>query len=94
MTSSTTTSLKIPAELKERVRLLAAQRRRTPHWILREAVEQYVNREEARQRQIRDSLAAWQQFQKDGLHATAAEADQWLARLEAGEDVEPPVCHG
>jgi hypothetical protein len=29
-----------------------------------------------------------------GLHVTAGEADAWLARLEDGEDVETPECHG
>ncbi|MGD0369011.1 MAG: ribbon-helix-helix domain-containing protein, partial [Acidobacteriaceae bacterium] len=39
-----TTSLKLDAETKERVQRLASSRRRTPHWIMREAVEQYVER--------------------------------------------------
>jgi len=36
---------------------------------------------------------AWDEYQRTGLHLTLAEADAWLARLEAGEDVEPPACH-
>lgn len=40
-----------------------------------------------------DALNAWDAFQKDGLHLTHAEADAWLARLEAGEDADIPVCH-
>jgi predicted transcriptional regulator len=37
--------------------------------------------------------AAWAAYQADGLHVTADEADTWLKKLEAGEDVEPPECH-
>jgi predicted transcriptional regulator len=40
-----------------------------------------------------DALAAWAEYQATGLHATAEEVDAWLARLEAGEDAEPPRCH-
>lgn len=39
------------------------------------------------------ALAAWEQYQATGLHVTAAEADKWLAKLEAGKDAPPPTCH-
>lgn len=78
--------------MKERVQKLAASRRRSPHWIMREAVEQYVLREEKRERLRQDALAAWAYFQATGQHATAEEADSWLAQLEAGKDATPPEC--
>lgn len=93
MPTPSTTSLKIDSELKERVQRLAAARRRSPHWIMREAVEQYVSREEQRERLRQDALAAWTHYQTTGLHATAEEADAWLAKLEAGEDAKAPECH-
>jgi len=87
MAATSTTSLKIDSELKERVR------RRSAHWVMREAVEQYVGREEKREKLRQDALAAWNHYQTTGLHATAEEADAWLAKLEAGEDAETPECH-
>ena len=45
-----TTSLKLDPELRDRLRRLAEARRRTPHWLMREAIAQYVDREEARER--------------------------------------------
>jgi predicted transcriptional regulator len=90
---NSTTSLKIEPELKDRVQRLAAARRRSPHWIMREAVEQYVSREEKREQLRQDALAAWNHYQSTGLHVTAEEADAWLAKLEAGEDAEAPGCH-
>ena len=93
MGPSTTTSLKLDHELKERVQRLASVRRRSAHWVMREAVEQYVGREEKREQLRQDALAAWNHYQATGLHATAEEADAWLAKLEAGEDPETPECH-
>ncbi len=90
---SSVTSLKLAPAIKERIQRLASARRRTPHWILREAVEQYVEREEKREHLRQDAQAAWAHYQATGLHATAEEADTWLAKLEAGEDVAPPSCH-
>lgn len=91
--STSTTSLKLDPQLKERVQRLAASRRRSAHWILREAVEEYVAREEQRDQLRKDALAAWNHYQSTGLHLTAEEADAWLAKLENGEDAEAPECH-
>jgi predicted transcriptional regulator len=93
MPTPATTSLKLDVELKQRVQLLASARRRSAHWIMREAVEQYVSREEKREAFRRDALAAWNDFQATGLHATAEETDVWLAKLETGEAAEAPQCH-
>lgn len=93
MPNQTTTSLKLDAKLKKRVQSLATSRRRSAHWILCEAVEQYVSREEGRERLKQDALAAWAHYQATGLHATAKEADAWLAKLEAGKDAKAPKCH-
>jgi predicted transcriptional regulator len=87
------TSLKIDDTLKKRIQHLAGQRRRSPHWIMLEAIRQYVEREEKRETFKEDALCAWQAYHQTGLHLTLEEADDWLARLEAGEDAEPPKCH-
>jgi predicted transcriptional regulator len=93
MPTPSTTSLKLDTDLKARIQRLASARRRSPHWIMREAVEQFVAREEKRESFRQDALAAWAHYQSTGLHATAEEADVWLAKLEAGEDAEAPSCH-
>ena len=93
MAPSPTTSLKLESNLKERLQRLASVRRRSAHWLMREAIEQYIEREEARERLKEDALAAWAGFERDGKHVTASEADAWLGRLEAGEDASPPVPH-
>lgn len=93
MPTASTTSLKLDLKIKKRLQRLASARRRSPHWIMREAIEQYVEREEKREQFRQDALAAWANFQTTGLHVTAEEADAWLAKLEAGEDAASPKCH-
>ena len=92
MSKPSTTSVKLDTETKERVQRLAASRRRSPHWVMREAIEQYVEREEKREQFRQDALAAWTDYQTTGLHATAEQADAWLAKLEAGKNTAPPKC--
>ncbi|HDR9509014.1 CopG family transcriptional regulator [Burkholderia cepacia] len=87
------TSIKLDPTLQDRVRHLAEQRRRTPHWIMREAIAQYVEREEKRESFRQEAMQAWEDYQSTGLHATHEEMDAYLEKLEAGEAVEPPECH-
>jgi predicted transcriptional regulator len=93
MATVSTTSLKLDSVMKDRVQRLASARRRSPHWVMREAVKQYVEREEKREQLRQDALAAWDDYQTTGLHVTAEEADAWLAKLEAGKRVVIPKCH-
>jgi predicted transcriptional regulator len=86
-------AIKIDNDIKERVRRLAEARQRTPHWLMREAISQYVEREEKRESFRQDAIKAWDEYQANGLHATLEEADAWLEKLEAGQDIEPPECH-
>jgi len=93
MATLSTTSLKLDIVMKERVNRLASARRRSPHWVMREAVAQYVEREEKREQLRQDALAAWADYQTTGLHVTARDADAWLAKLEAGKRAVIPKCH-
>lgn len=86
------TSIKLDDELKGRVQHLAEIRRRTPHWIMREAIAQYVEREEKREAFRQDTLRAWEEYRRTGLHLTGEEVDAWLAKLETGEDADLPAC--
>ena len=64
------------------------------NWLLREAIQQYVTREEQRESFRREALDVWRDYQETGLHVTGDEADAWLAEPEADGDVEPPKCQG
>lgn len=91
--TTTTTSLKLDAEIKDRLQRLATVRDRKVHYLMREAIKQFLEREEKQQQSRQDALAAWSAFQTTGLHVTAEEADAWLAKLEAGDDADAPECH-
>lgn len=92
MPKPSTTSLKLDIDVKQRVQRLATARRRSAHWLMREAIEEYVEREEKREQFRQDALAAWAHYQSTGLHAVEEDADAWLAKLEAGKDTPPPKC--
>ncbi len=71
------TSLKIDDALKGRVQNLARQRRRLPHWIMLEAIQLYVEREEARESLCR-------KLTLHGLHTKKQAGTSRVQRFEVG----------
>jgi predicted transcriptional regulator len=87
-----TTSLKLDSEIKERIKRLALSRKRSAHWVMREAIEQYIHREEQHEQTKSAVMSAWEDYQSTGLHVSSTQADAWLAQLEAGEEADMPEC--
>lgn len=86
-------SIKLDLETRARIDDLAAARRRTVHWVMREAIEQYVNREEKRDALRQETLASWDEFQATGLHADAADVSSWLSSWGTENELPAPECH-
>lgn len=86
-------AVKLDQDIRDRLKRLADVKDRSTHWMLREAVAQFVEREEKREAYRKAGLNAWAEYQATGRHVTHDEADAWLAELEAGEEADIPECH-
>ncbi len=93
MPTSKTLSVKLEPALSEKLATLAIMKRRAPHFLMREAISQYVERETIRQTAIEDAKKAWESYQQTGLHITLDEFDTWVNKLEADPSLAIPVCH-
>jgi len=87
------TSLKLDERLKSRVHHLASQRRRSQHWIMLEAIQQYVDREEARESFKQEALASWAAYKETGRHLTGEEVRAWLNTWGTEDEGPVPECH-
>ncbi|WP_418647705.1 CopG family ribbon-helix-helix protein [Thauera butanivorans] len=87
------TSLKIDDALKARVQQLANQRRRSAHWIMLEAIQQYVEREESRESFKQEALASWTAYKETGRHLTGQEVRDWLNTWGTDDEKAVPECH-
>lgn len=93
MNTTRPVAIKLDQDMLDRLKRLADAKGRSTHWMLRQAVSQFVEREEARGAFRAAGLDAWQQYQVTGLHVTHEDADAWLARLQAGEEAAIPRGH-
>ena len=86
-------AVKIDADVKSRLQRLADAKQRTSHWLMREAISQYVDREERREAFRVETLEAWESYRETGLHATAEEVEAWLASWGSQDELPAPKCH-
>lgn len=86
-------SIKLDDELEHRVRRLAQQRQLSAHSLMREAIEQYVAREAARENLGEEAGASWTAFQATGRHLTGEEVRAWLDTWGTESETSMPECH-
>ena len=89
--ASQSLSVKLDPELRRRIEALAETRRRSAHWIMCEAIEQYIGREEQRDAFHQDALAAWEEYQETGLSISADAVAQWLESWGSETELAAPV---
>lgn len=87
------TSVKLDPELKSRLDRLAGTRRRSAHWLMREAIRQFVEREEARESFRQEALQSWQAYRETGRHLTLDETAAWLDGWGTEDETGVPECH-
>ena len=93
MNATRPVAIKLDQDMLDRLTLLAGAKGQSTRWMLRQAVSQFVAREESREVFRAAALEAWHQYQFTGLHVTHDDADAWLARLQAGEEAAIPPGH-
>lgn len=86
-------SVKIDDDMKARVQRLADQKQRSSHWVMREAIEEYVTREETREDFHREAMRSWAEYQETGKHLTGDEVRSWLATWGTEAEQALPECH-
>ncbi len=79
--SASPVSLKLDGEERARLNALAVARKRSSHYLMREAVREYLTREEARQSFRDEAAMAWRDYKDTGRHAAQAELDGWIDSL-------------
>ncbi|MDR0238683.1 MAG: CopG family transcriptional regulator [Deltaproteobacteria bacterium] len=93
MKTQVNASVRMPSALHMRVVSLAESRQRTPHALMLQAIESYVTREEMREAWRREGIAAWEEYQRTGLHLTGDEVSAWIDQIRQGKKTPMPKCH-
>lgn len=90
---STAMAVKLDDDMKGRIQHVAAIKNRSAHWVMREAIKNYVIVEEEKEALYAAAKEAWLDYQETGLHLTGAEIFAWLDTWGTENETEAPECH-
>lgn len=91
--ASATVSIKLDSSDRDRISSLARMKKRTPHYLMKEAILEYVQREEARQNFIKAADASFEHFKETGLHITLDEFSAWVDEVQNNPEAPITACH-
>ncbi len=79
----------------ERGRLLelAKIKQRSAHFLMREAIREYLEREEAQQGFIAAAEASYEHYKETGMHITLEEFAAWADEVSIQPAATPMQCH-
>jgi len=80
---STTIGLKLDDETRNRLQRLGEARDRSPHWLMKTAITQFLDREERIEQERLEDEARWQRWVETGTHIDHDEMTAWLDGLAA-----------
>jgi predicted transcriptional regulator len=86
-------AVEITQETQDRLKRLADTRQRTTHGMMKEAIHQYLDREEKREALRQGTLTAWKDYQDTGMHVDAEEVTEWLETWGEENELPSPKCH-
>ncbi len=79
----TTAGVKLDEVTRDRLRRLGEAKRRSPHWLMTEAIERYLETEERFERERAEDEARWKRYLETGEHVTSEEMMLLFDELEA-----------
>lgn len=61
--------------------------------LMKEAILEYVKKEEARQNFIAAAESSFEYYKETGLHITLDEFSTWVDQIQESPDAPVPACH-
>jgi len=88
-----TASVKLDSRMRARLRTLSRLKQRSQHWLMREAIDRYLDEEESAEQLKRETLERWERYETDGEHVSNAAIKAWLESWGTAEQ-EGQCPHG
>ena len=80
--AKSTIGLRLSEETRSRLEALGKARDRTPHYLMKVAVERYLDLEEAREAERELTRSRWEKFELTGATLDHSDVKAWAAGLE------------
>ena len=84
-----TVGVKLDQETRDRLKTLGESRQRSSHWLMREAIREYLEKEESIEARNREADEAWADYKRNGKFVSHETMVAWLDTW--GSDQEGPA---
>ena len=85
-------AIKLPQQDRDRLQQLGATKKRSAHWLAKEAISQYLDREESAEKFKQESVARWEEYCHSGKSVPHDAVMQWLESWGSENELEAPKC--
>jgi predicted transcriptional regulator len=82
---ATTQGIKLDDDTRERLKVLAEKKQHSPHWLMRTAIEAYLEREEQYEKEKAEDNIRWEQYLITGRAIDHEKVEAWLDDLSQGK---------
>ena len=79
------TGIKLDEHTRLRLKRLGEQRERSPHWLMRTAILEYLDREERYEQEKQEDIARWETYQLTGEAVPPKAVAKWLRDTVQGK---------
>jgi predicted transcriptional regulator len=86
-------TIKLDATDRSRLKSLAVSKKRTPHYLMKEAIQAYLDKEEAERAVLARVDYSIDHYETTGLHVTLDEMRTWSKALRLDPNAHLPTCH-
>jgi predicted transcriptional regulator len=80
-----TQGIKLDDQIRTRLKRLGEQRERSPHWLMRTAIVEYLDREERYEQERQEDMARWERYQLTGDAVPHKAVAKWLSETAKGK---------
>lgn len=85
------TGVKLESSIKLRLHKLGESKQRSIHWLMKEAINQYLEHEEHAEKLKQDTLARWQEAEQNKVVSNES-VMAWLETWGTDTEIERPKC--
>ena len=78
MARMTTMGVKLDEDTRIRLKTLGESRDRTPHWLMKKAINDFLDQEEALEKRNQEADAALKAYQETGEYVSHENMESWL----------------
>ena len=84
-------TIKLPEQDRERLKKIGEAKKRSVHWLAKEAITQFIEREEAAERFHQETLAAWEEYRQTGRSVPNDAVLEWLDSWGTDDERKAPL---